>query len=101
MNSYLFYTLIILILIKFYFKKDIINYLHKYENLKFIKEQYITIILLTLLTIVILIAAFNPSDTKNKFKSISDSYEKMKKPNKNQKPHQMFDVDTYPDSTLW
>jgi len=101
MNEYLFYVIVSLILIKFYFKKEIIAYLHISDDLKFIKEKYITYFLIVSLILVIVIGAFQPGSAKNKFKNISDSYKEMKTPKKQLRPNPMFDVDTYPDSKLW
>jgi len=100
MNLYLFSILIFLLLIKLFFKKEILNYLHGF-GLTELNQKYITNILILLLILVILIGLFNPGATREKFKQISKAYQEMRTPEKQQRPNPMFDVDTYPDSTLW
>jgi hypothetical protein len=101
MSVYLFIFLIALIYIKNKYKKEILLYLYQYEALRFIKEQYISFVLLVSLILIMFIGVSNPGTAKEKFKDISDAYNEIVNPEETVRPNPMFDVNTYPETKVW
>jgi L-asparagine transporter-like permease len=97
----LFIFLIITLYVKNKFKKELLEYLHTHKSLRFIKEKYLTYLLLFFLALVLFIGIANPGTAKEKFKEISVAYNKMVNPGEKQRPNPMFDINTYPETKVW
>jgi len=92
MNEILFILAFAFIVVIFVSRHKIVDYLS--DNLNIRVESEVIVYILTILIIILVFTGMLFDNTKEKYKDISENYDKMKTiPEK--KPHRYFDVNTY------
>jgi len=90
MNNSLFFLSLTLVLIVFFMRKKIVEYL--FEQFDIYIGSEIIVYITSVLFIALIVMGMLFDDTKTKYSNISNSYENMK-PNPQNKPHRYFNID--------
>jgi len=89
------YVILFFIAIAFYERQKILAFTKQFDSLKNMGIEVINIILVVSFSIILAIATINPEKSKDKFKDISENFENMRSPSKNDRPNPLFDINTY------
>ncbi len=90
MNTIVFFVCVILVLVVFFTRKKIVEYL--FEEFDIYIGSEVIVYITSILLILLILAGMLLDNTKEKYSDISENYDKMR-PKTDNKPHRYFDID--------